>query len=214
MTGVRTRTAAAVTIAMTMLALAGCGTASADPVAAPSKGTAPSSAPTQNEPAAPKTDPADPATWTVTAQGIGPIELGGSFADAQATLPSWTGDEQCTWVDSWTSTDHSQTGLFARDHDDSDGDVNMVAFESLEDTVAPADGPRTEKGIGLGSTRDEVMAAYPDAASQKPVIADGELLRVGAQGSPAIYFAIREGASMVSAVTVTAMDEPQYEVCG
>ncbi|MGB3376213.1 MAG: hypothetical protein WBA87_13865 [Microbacterium sp.] len=201
------------------LALAGCGAGTGAPgpssSSSPSDGAAPSPAPTMTgtEPAQPTADPADFTTWAISEQGIGPARIGEAFSDATTGLPAWKVDPACSWTAYLSSEDQSVNGYFARDSDTKDGAITTVAFEALADSVVPADGPRSAEGIGLGSTRDEVMTAYPEAVVQQPTIGDGELLRVGAQGAAAIYFAIREGAAAVSSVTVTDRDEPPYEVC-
>ncbi|REJ06659.1 hypothetical protein DY023_06070 [Microbacterium bovistercoris] len=152
--------------------------------------------------------------WTITEQGMGPVQLDELFADAVAGVPTWTVEENCSWVAFWNDQETGVTAYFARDSETSDGTVTTIDVESTTDTVQPHDGPRTVDGLGLGSTRDEVLAAHPDAAEQKPTIGDGALLRVGPQGEGAIFFAFRSGEDTVSAVTVTSRDEPPYEVCG
>lgn len=217
MKGFTLRTTVAGVLVASALALTGCatdagpsgpsGTATTSP---PTASSTPTSTPSPTQAAA---DPADVTTWTVSAQGIGPARLGEAFSDVTAALPAWTVVPGCSWTAALSSVDQQVSAYFARNSDDAEGDVTTVTFEALADSVTPADGPRTAEGIGLGSTRDEVMAAYPAAVSQKPTIADGELLRVRTQGSAAMYFEIREGATTVSAVTVTVRPEPPYEVC-
>lgn len=214
MTG--TRTAAALGALALAVTLAGCGSGSwTNPTASPPtsvESPTPSPIETQHTDA----DPADVRTWTITEQGMGPVQLDELFADAVAGVPDWTVDQNCTWAAFWNDQATGVTAYFARDSEVSDGNVTTIEAESAADTVNPADGPRTADGLGLGSTRDEVLAAHADAADPKPTIGDGTMLRVGPAGAGqgAIFFSFRAGEDTVSAVTVTSRDEPLYEVCG
>jgi hypothetical protein len=222
MNGFTLRSSVTTVLVAAALALTGCaGGGSSQPSASSSPsdaavtptptGTAPAATPSATEPSA---DPADITTWTVSEQGIGPVLIGDAFADTATGLPTWKVSEACSWTAFLPADDGSVNGYFVREADEGDGTITTVAFEALADSVVPSDGPRSAQGIGLGSTREEVMAAYPDAVAQTPTIGDGEYLRVGAQGSAAVYFQIREGAAAVTALTVTDRDEPPYEVCG
>ncbi|WP_345546493.1 hypothetical protein [Microbacterium jejuense] len=72
-----------------------------------------------------------------------------------------------------------------------------------------ADGPRTADGIGVGSTVDEVRAAYPDVTEVPDAIGPSIIhLKVGR-----IFFTYRE-TPVITSVTVTTADAPPYEVCG
>lgn len=219
MNGFTTRTAVAAVLAASALALTGCGAgAGPSPSSSPS-GEASSPAatvtPTATGPAEtePAVDPGDITTWTVSEQGIGPARIGEPFAEVAAGLEMWRVDSACAWTAFLPADDGSVDAYFVRDAELEDGEITTVTFEALADSVVSTDGPRTAQGIGLGSTRDEITTAHPDAAVQQPTIGGGELLRVGTQGSAAMYFAIREGASKVTSLTVTDRDEPPYEVC-
>ncbi|MFC4139034.1 MULTISPECIES: hypothetical protein [unclassified Microbacterium] len=210
-----TATLGAMTLAVI---LAGCGTPTPTSSTAPPPTSVQSPTPTpiETEHTNPEADPADPTTWTITAEGMGPVQLDELFADAVAGVPTWTVDENCTWAAFWNDQETGVTAYFARDSEVSDGNVTTIDVASTTDTVQPQDGPRTADGLGVGSTRDDVLAAHPDAVEQKPTIGDGALLRVGpaGEGQGAIFFSFRAGEDTVSAVTVTAREEPPYEVCG
>ncbi|MDR2997007.1 MAG: hypothetical protein LBU78_02690 [Microbacterium sp.] len=202
--------------AVLAITLAGCGSGSWTNPTTPTPTSTGAPTPTPIETQHTDADPADVRTWTITAQGMGPVQLDELFADAVAGVPTWTVDQNCTWAAFTNDQTTGVTAYFARNSEVSDGNVTTIDVESTGDTVKPADGPRTADGLGLGSTRDEVLAAHPDAAEQKQTIGDGALLRVGpaGPGQGAIFFSFRAGESTVSAVTVTLRDEPPYEVCG
>ncbi|MFE6734001.1 hypothetical protein [Microbacterium sp. NPDC057650] len=210
------RTAAMLGALALAVALAGCGTVSPTSTTAPPPTSVASPTPSPIETQHTDADPADVRTWTITEQGMGPVQLDELFADAVAGVPNWTVDQNCTWAAFRNDQATGVTVYFARSSDISDGNVTTIETESSTDTVKPADGPRTADGLGLGSSRDEVLAAHPDAAVQKPTVGDGALLRVGpaGPGQGAIFFSFRAGEDTVSAVTVTSRDEPPYEVCG
>lgn len=172
---------------------------------------APVESPTPTSTATPDEDAANPADWTVRDSGIGPIELGARFEEARAEVPTWTVQDACSWTAFWNDPDGAVTAYFAEDSAARDG-VTTIDVAALTEAVAPEDAPRTAEGIGLGSTRDQVRAAYPDAVEQAATIGDAMLLRTGAQGT--IFFTFQAGSDVVSAITVTSRDEPPYEVCG
>ena len=195
-------------------ALAGCASESGpsgDTTPPTSASATPDATPTPTGGSTPTADPDDITTWTVSETGMGPIELDAAFDEAQAAVPAWTVPEACSWTAYWNDPDGAVTAYFAEDGEQAGG-VTTIDVAALTDSVAPEDAPRTPEGIGLGSTLDEVRAAYPDATEQNATIGDAMLLRVGEQGT--IFFTFPSGSDVVSAVTVTSRDEPPYEVCG
>lgn len=216
MTRTPTMRAAALLGALTIaIGLAGC--ASEAPTQTPS--TAPGGTSTPIDSPSPSTtenaspDPDDLSTWVITESGIGPVELGADFDETTAMLPTWTVDENCSWAAYWNAPDQSLSAYYAQDSEEPSG-VTTIDLAASADTAAPDDVPRTAEGIGIGSTRDEVLAAHPDAAEQTPTIGGGTLLRVGSPADGAIFFAFPDGVETVRAVTVTSREEPPYEVCG
>ena len=89
-----------------------------------------------------------------------------------------------------------------------DGPVTLVATAALAETPS-ADGPRTAEGIGVGSTVEEVLAAYPDAVESADST-DSTIVHLNVGD---MFFTYRE-APVITSVTVTTADAPPYELCG
>lgn len=208
----RRRTAFMMSAAFGALMLAGCATASPAPETTTRE---PVPSPTSSAPSPtsePPVDLEDPSTWAVTETGIGPIETGGDFDATLSELPeSWTNDDNCSWTAWWNAEDQSYSMNFVRGTESDDAPI-VLASASAADPVTPGVGPRTTEGLGIGSTRDEVRAQYPDAAEGEAPIGDGTWLSVAGDGAT-IFFEYYTG-DQANAVTVTTLEEPPYEVCG
>ena len=140
--------------------------------------------------APPAQDPTDPTTWVVSQSGMGPLTIGMPFTAAIAAVP----EAQAACENAYFIS--PDTLFFARWGAGADDPLDVV-------TWARAEGPRTAEGIGIGSSPDEVRAAYPDAA---------EVQRQGAYlQSGAVFFRIETG--VVDEIGVTSRDIP-WEYCG
>ncbi|WP_154096044.1 hypothetical protein [Microbacterium testaceum] len=161
------------------------GTVAATPTVVASPTPTPTSAPTTPASTPPATtppattvpptataDPADPAQWRVTDEGIGPVKLGEGILDAVAGFPdaatcrpdgdpAWIAENGSLWL--------------VRDYEGDPDTVGVVSWDRY-DNDAPdfTVGPRTDRGIGIGATEAEVRAAYPDA--QYTVTDEGRLI--------------------------------------
>lgn len=148
---------------------------------------APSSPPPVSPPAQ---DPTDPTTWVVSQSGMGPLTIGMPFTAAIAAVP---GAQAACENAYFVSPDNL---FFARWGEGADDPLDVV-------TWARAEGPRTAEGIGIGSSPDDVRAAYPDVT---------EVQRQGAYlQSGAVFFRIETG--VVDEIGVTSSDIP-WEYCG
>jgi hypothetical protein len=207
-------TASIAILLLSAAALSACATQgepASTPSGSPSASAEPTPTPTPTPTPAATVDSDDPSTWVITDDGMGPIALGDPFPDALGLMPQGTTNdtERCAWTAWWSAPDRSYQVYAARASDAAeDGPVIDVNAASWSDPAA-ADGPRTAEGVGIGSTVDEVRAAYPDAI-ETPDAVDPSIvhLRVGR-----IFFDYRETPVIVS-VTVTTADAPPYEVCG
>lgn len=162
-------------------------TITASPTPTPTPPPFPSPTPT---PTAPAPDPADPTTWIVSQAGMGPLVIGMPFRDAIAAVPQ--AQDACGHAYSI----RPDRLFFASWNGGPDDPLNVA-------TWSRADGPRTAEGIGIGSTPDEVRAAYPDAVE---VTRQGLYLQSGA-----MFFRIETG--LVDSIGVTS-DEVPWEYCG
>ncbi|WP_243225008.1 hypothetical protein [Microbacterium sp. CIAB417] len=208
------RTAAAL-LAVTLL-LAGCSTAAEGPeTEPPTTGPTPTATAEETASPTPAPDPADPATWTISAEGIGPVHIGGDFDGTLADLPtSWTSDgAACSWAAFWNAPDASFSMHFVRGSENQSDPISEVSASTMADAVSGPVGPVTAEGLGVGAARDEILAGYPDAEEGTGAV-DGEWIRIPSDGEAQIFFQFLTGADLAWAVTVTTRDEPSYEVCG
>jgi len=164
------------------------------------------------------TTPAEPSpTPTDAAEagpgGIDPIELGMPFDEALAAAGA-SPVGACEWVATAPGDGYT---LSIQRVEPAAGDPPPVELVS---TSAPVDaarvvGPRTAAGIGIGSTVEEALAAYPDAESLAPDgMGDRRYLRVETgDGAQALFLTYTEGQPLIWAVTATTFEVPPYEPC-
>jgi hypothetical protein len=170
---------AALAAALAVVALAGCTSTPAEtsPSASPSPSVthsatpSPSATPSETAAAA-----AECPTWTDdpddTVSAIGPISFAGvcigqSFDEAIATGAPVTAPEQCPWYGQLVAQD--DPGFYVTALSDPSDPGARINFFILYWFADPADAasfemPSTAEGITIGSTTDEVMAAYPTAS--------------------------------------------------
>jgi hypothetical protein len=119
----------------------------------------PSALPTADP--APTTDPADPSTWTIGFDGIGPAKLGSPLADLHTSMPTLTDETPDLCKPGQVAlTDSNGLWLIAHGFYQAEDTVANLFLGSSDD--APVDGsPRTAAGIGIGSTESDLLAAYP-----------------------------------------------------
>lgn len=167
------------------------------------------------------TEPAPEDTserWQISMEGIGPFTVGMRYADA-LTAPGADVSETCTGVAGASPSD-----------DQWSGDVSLWAVASQQDpsstvteiTVSvPADAasehagepPLTAEGIGVGSTVDDVMTAYPDARELDDTGIPGRSLYYVQGDSAGLVFTVEPERGVVWEISVTAGDLPSYEPC-
>ncbi|MGL3150005.1 hypothetical protein ACSS7Z_06540 [Microbacterium sp. A82] len=145
--------------------------------------------------------------------GIGPIETGADFAATLSELPAtWTNDDHCSWAAWWNASDSSYSVDFVRGTETEQEPIVLVST-SAADPITPGLGPRTGEGLGIGSSKDEVLSQHPDAVAGQAQIGEGTWLGVPTAGAT-IFFEYYTATDQANAVTVTTLETPPYEVCG
>ncbi|MGW8432877.1 hypothetical protein ACWGJ9_17465 [Curtobacterium citreum] len=137
----------------------------------PSSAPVVQSPPPTSTPTRPPYRQTDPSTWTISGSEIGPVALGGTVAGETddlrgpfSLLPSPA--DGCVADNTWVSPDGVQVQVVA----DDSGSVSTVEVTSTATSTptAPVAGPTTAAGIGVGSSAEELHAAYPDLVNDSP----------------------------------------------
>ena len=194
--------------------LAGCAPSQSGASPTPTSTGEPTSTATRT-PAAVQ-DPEDPTSWVVDAGGVGPIRIGGNLAETLAELPaSWQNDpESCAWMASWTADDSSYGLFFVRGTESEKAPIAEISVYTAAETPSTLHSPTTPEGLGIGATKQEVLAAYPDAEEGTAQIGGGSWIRLAETAEAHVFFEFREGMDVASDIVVTTRSEPSYEVCG
>lgn len=166
----RTGSACAVFAGLVVAALS--LTACATPGAAVDEGPVPSSVPDQatGSPPPPTTsptstiDPSDMTTWTLSGEGVGPIDLGAAYPEVLGAVPDFEKAEWCEGVVRLHREGTATAVLFLS----ADGASVETITVSGMDVAAPA----TAEGISLGSSMDDLFAAHPDLSLTNQPAAD------------------------------------------
>lgn len=213
----RLRGITALLTGLVLISATACAQTSPGATSTPSDPASSSSVPsTSPEPStSPTADPADPTTWIITTDGIGPIEIGAQLPSTLAMLPSdWTNDDNCSWTAWWNAPDAGYGVMFVRGtQSPTDPIMEMSVYTAVETPMA-VPSPVTAEGLGIGATKAEVLKAYPDAVEGDSLIGGGSWLRLASSGEAHIFFEYREGVVGASDVAVTTAEQPAYEVCG
>jgi hypothetical protein len=161
----------------------------------------------------------DPRTWTISFTEVGPIALGAPYDaeidDLRSAYKSGNGDCPNPNVSFWYR-DGSATLVV----EEQDGVVSGVAvgLVSPSDPALLHTTPTLAKGIGDGSTLDEVKAAYPEVQRTGTFGSDDgtgvfDLWSLQQDGH-AITFMLGDDGMHVGQVWVGSDPTPPYEFCG
>ncbi len=174
-------------LAASLVMLAGCAQpapAESTPASAQASET-PSVTPTATTTPTPTAtvDLADPSSWLITFDGVGPLTLGGKIDDETADMAAFTE----------SSNDFCPVKMFSKDkapriqiRPTADGAIDLIALgaETFGTPVADveAGSPKTEAGIGIGATLPQLESAHPG------------VVQTGTYGEPRTYYGLSNGA--------------------
>ncbi|KQQ95045.1 hypothetical protein ASF62_00310 [Leifsonia sp. Leaf325] len=157
----------ALVIAGLALALTACTLSGEDSAPAPTPPTAasqpaatPASPPTQAATATPTVTPVDGtdiSSWLISAEGIGPIARGADLAATAGSLPGFDPSELCRDIVVYSPGGKTQIVMELSDQGTR---ISNLWVSSGADDAVPS--PASEAGIRVGSSMEELSAAYPD----------------------------------------------------
>jgi hypothetical protein len=178
---------------------------SASPV--PSETPTPSPTPTPTP--TPTIDLSDPASWTISANAVGPVTRGMDRTAAGDVLSAafTTEPYQCD-VDVYSST-VSRMQIVVTPEADGTG-VASILISGAGDAASPS--PKTKEGIGLDSIIDQIVTAYPDI--QPPTPNRYPWYSLHQLDGSWIDFEIDRDTQQVLSIFIGDSDYPPPEYCG
>ncbi|AGW42713.1 hypothetical protein O159_28370 [Leifsonia xyli subsp. cynodontis DSM 46306] len=184
----RKRVALIVGLVIAALALSGGGAAFAlgtrifepGPAVAPAPMESPTPTPTPTNPPVAVPDIADPTTWTIGFHGIGPIALGSSMERERQTLAAFSDNTDKLCVPGQLSLVDSEgfSVLLVGGVTDPSYTAAVIVGDWSQDVPR---GPTTEAGIGVGSSAERLLSAYP------------EIERTGSYNDVTTYYGLADG---------------------
>lgn len=157
-------------------------------------------------------DVANPSSWLITFDGIGPLTVDGRISEQRASMTAFAEER----------LDYCPRAVFVPLSGDAphlwailDGDFDTVNAVVLQGGTDPHDGdsPKTAAGIGLGATTAELLEAYPDIS--EPVTSNNSLVYAVNGGADRwIDFSTTREDGHVMAITVMDAPKPPSEYCG
>ncbi|WP_244259285.1 hypothetical protein [Rathayibacter sp. VKM Ac-2759] len=233
----RTRASLLIGLVLAALLVSGGGVAMAltgiiqIPVAAPAPVETPTATPTPTPTPTPTTTPAPPpapeptpaavdlSSWVIGFEGVGPIAYGAPMEDAVAELDT-TALVPFDWGFEGCLSDKrdvaENTWAFLMVDPDESGAVDLITVANYVDgdgVQSPASLPRTAAGITPGSTRAELLAAYPEITEEEPVATEAVYSLKDAQGR-SLWFRIAGATDTVASITLDTGSQLTLGGCG
>ncbi|MCL1840647.1 MAG: hypothetical protein FWF75_02700 [Propionibacteriaceae bacterium] len=207
------------------------GTPSTPATAVPSSPAATTPTPTPSSPPPSSPPPSSPTPtptpsdtvstpWLISSTGIGPYRIGETYQSTWQ-YPEDMGGGPCAY----RRTDDPAHGIIVMfNYPDADTTTPPAAsdgsfqartiYSGAPDVDAPPNPPRTAEGIGVGSTRAQVEAAYPDATViGRPYVGNALLIRM--DGVPILFDFDADGTDPNDPVTMVEVNAewPADEFC-
>jgi hypothetical protein len=200
-----------------MIALSGCagpqaGVPSASPMSTEAPATATVAATTVPTPTPEPSITVDrdrPSSWIIDFASVGPLVVGGDIVTAKETMTSFTSVvyEGCASVTSYDKPDFPSIVIPDRL---GTGILEQIVLQSGSAAAVSANSPRTEQGIGIGSTLAQLQSAYPTLTYQDDN-PNTVHYAVSDDGSNWINFSIMDG--VVQTIVVRASPVIAKEYC-
>lgn len=158
------------------------------------------------QPAAPEIDLAHPASWLISADGIGPVLYGGSISDVRPSMSVFA-EIPSDWC-SAARFRSEENGLALLTMLGEDGSTIEGLFVSGWGSAqaAQANSPHTAEGIGLGSSLSDLLSAYPTITMSRERATEPPTLYYAFQNDNDSYLVFAVYEDVVSAIAVH--DEP------
>jgi len=191
------RCALALGVVLLMLpGAAACAKQAPTPGTTTAASTSASSTPSATPNPTPTPTPSDTASsWLISAKGIGPYQIGQQYRSTETPPPDVSGP--CK-LGVFSDPTHGSVAMFQDVGGDQLGpsasagvfEATMVmtwpAGPGTGGVANPPEPPRTAEGVGPGSTRAQVMAAYPNATPTSGG-SGGDALMITQDGVPIIF---------------------------
>ncbi|WP_165063230.1 hypothetical protein [Marisediminicola senii] len=189
-------------------------TATAPPAAdgtgdAPATGT--DAAPVDSSDTSDASDASDPTSWTIDFTGVGPLQLGAEFDAARAGMAQFVYDvdlENCPGVGDFTPEAAGIASFITQSVDGAIVSVTLVG-RTGDSTMVPA----TAEGIGVGSSLDDLTAAYPEL-EQGEFEGTENTYAVAGDAGTYIAFEVNPDDDAVRVISVSDSPLTPAEYCG
>ncbi|WP_166806253.1 hypothetical protein [Cryobacterium cheniae] len=219
--GKGSRVAAVLVFSMLLTGCAGVqatgSTASPTSSAGPTAGTSaptptPTPTPTPSAPPAPTAvNPDDPGLWVIGFTSVGPLAVGAEMGAATQSMTAFTSSNIFEGCPSIVSFDKPGSPDVVITDTGENGIVRQIVLQGGVDPSGVAAGsPRTNSGIGIGATLDELITAYPTLTDLNDYFRPH--YAVPDENGNWIHFAVSEG--VVYTIVVHAHAFMPRELCG